>query len=84
MILWKFVSVTQDVLTLKGEKKAYFTDNEVKTFKKETWAGKFQRTLSLPSSVDTNNVEASLKDGILTITLPKKEEEKPKQISIKS
>jgi HSP20 family protein len=78
------ISVTQDVLTLKGEKKAYFTDNEVKTFKKENWAGKFQRTLSLPSSVDTNKVEASLKDGILTITLPKKEEEKPKQISIKS
>jgi HSP20 family protein len=80
------ISVTQDVLTIKGEKKDKATEEgkEKKTFKKEIWEGNFQRTLSLPTTVDTSKVEAELKNGVLTISLPKKEEEKPKQISVKS
>ncbi len=78
------ISVAQDVLTIKGEKAAEETGEKKKVYKKETWEGSFQRTLSLPSSVDSSKVEASFKDGVLKVTLPKREEVKPKQISIKA
>lgn len=81
------ISVAQDVLTIKGEKSDETAQTEKdgkKVYKKETWAGSFQRTLALPSSVDGSKVEASFKNGVLTVTLPKREEVKPKQISIKA
>ena len=78
------ISVAQDVLTIKGEKAGEKTDSESKVYKKETWEGSFQRTLALPASVDGSKVEASFKDGVLKISLPKREEVKPKQISIKA
>jgi HSP20 family protein len=56
------ISVAKDVLTIKGEKKeAQKKDEESKTYRKETWEGKFQRTLALPASVDSDKVEATLK-----------------------
>ncbi len=76
------ISVTQDVLTIKGEKKE--NENKSKVYRKETWEGSFQRTLALPTSVDGSKVEASFKDGVLKVTLPKREEVKPKQITIKA
>ena len=57
-------------------------DKSGKYFKKESWTGSFQRTLPLPASIDPEKIDAQLKDGILTLTLPKKEEAKPKQISV--
>ncbi|MBN2737184.1 MAG: Hsp20/alpha crystallin family protein [Spirochaetales bacterium] len=77
------VSIASNVLTLKGTKKGHHEDGKKGQFyKKETWSGSFQRTLSLPTSVDANKIQAELKNGILTITLPKKEEAKAKQISV--
>lgn len=78
------ISVTQDVLTIKGEKKEDEKKEGSKVFRKETWEGSFQRTLALPASVDGSKVEASFKDGVLKVVLPKREEVKPKQISIKA
>ncbi len=76
------ISVTENVLTIKGEKKA--ENEKARVYRKETWEGSFQRTVSMPMSVDADKVEASLKDGVLTLVLPKREEHKPKQISVKA
>ena len=78
------ISVTQDVLTIKGEKKPFSTEEKRKVYKQETWHGSFQRTISLPTMVDSSQVDAQFTDGVLTIHLPKREEVKPKQIAIKA
>ncbi|RKX81761.1 MAG: Hsp20/alpha crystallin family protein [Spirochaetes bacterium] len=77
------LSVVSNVLTIKGEKKDSSKEKQTAYFKKECWSGSFQRTISLPNSADTEKISAVLKDGILSIELPKKEEAKPKQISVK-
>jgi len=76
------VTIASNVLTIKGQKKSAWEEKKNKVYREETWSGSFQRTLPLPSSVDGDKIKAELKDGILTITLPKKEEAKPKQISV--
>lgn len=77
------VSITSNVLTIKGEKKQVTDDHKDNYFRKETWSGNFQRTISLPNLVDTEKVNAEMKNGILIIKAPIKEESKPKQISVK-
>ncbi len=77
------ISLHGDVLTLSGERKEEKTTGEAQTYRAERFLGKFQRTFTLPSTVDTNKVQASYKDGILTVTLPKAEEAKPKQIEVR-
>jgi HSP20 family protein len=76
------ISISSNVLTIKGERKDEKEERNGKYYKKETWSGNFQRTLPLPTQVDTEKISAVLKDGILKVTLPKKEEAKPKQISV--
>jgi len=76
------IRIENNVLTLKGERK---TDNEVKResyHRVERSYGTFTRSFTLPSTVDTTNVKADYKDGVLRITLPKREEAKPKQIQV--
>ncbi len=77
------ISVASHVLTIKGEKKPIEKLDKVKTYRKDTWEGHFQRTLSLPKTIDSEKIKASLKNGVLTVSIPKREEEKPKQISVK-
>ena len=48
----------------------------------ERFTGKFRRSITLPTRVDANKVNATYKDGVLTVTLPKAEEAKPKQIQV--
>jgi HSP20 family protein len=76
------VSITSNVLTIKGVKKVEKEEKKEKYYRKESRSGSFQRTLSLPTAVDAEKIAAELKNGILTITLPKREEEKPKQITV--
>jgi len=76
------VSITSNVLTIKGKKKDEKEEKKGKYYRKESWSGRFQRTVSLPGSVNAENIKAELKNGILNITLPKKEEAKPKQITV--
>ena len=79
------ISITGNVLTIKGERKADAGDKDEKVYRKESWTGTFQRTISLPMTVDADKkVEAVLENGVLTLSLPKKEEAKPKQISVKA
>ncbi len=77
------ISVSENVLTIKGEKHDDKAQKDRKVYRKETWEGGFQRTLSMPKSIDSARTSASLKNGVLTITLPKREEVRPRQISVK-
>jgi HSP20 family protein len=76
------VRVENNILTLRGERKL---DNEVKResyHRVERAYGSFTRSFTLPNVVDTEKIKAEYKDGLLRMTLPKKDEAKPKQISI--
>ena len=76
------VRVENNVLTLRGERKF---DQEVKRescHRVERAYGTFTRSFTLPNVVDTQNIKAEFKDGVLRVTLPKREEAKPKQIQI--
>ena len=76
------IRVEDNTLYLKGERKF---ENEVKEqnyHRVERSYGTFTRTFSLPNSIDADKVGAGYKDGILTLTMPKKEEAKPKTIKI--
>jgi len=76
------ISIQDNVLTVSGEKKRDFEGENGSFYRVERLCGKFQRSFSLPSSVDQENVKATYKNGILTINLPKEEEAKPKEVSI--
>jgi HSP20 family protein len=77
------ISLHGEVLTLSGERKEEETFDKTETYRAERFLGRFQRTLTLPVRVEASKVQASYKDGILTVTLPKAEEAKPKQIEVK-
>jgi HSP20 family protein len=76
------ITIADDVLTLKGEKKE---EKEVKKkdyHRIERSYGSFQRSISLPTGVKAGEAKAKYKDGVLQVTIPKAEETKPKQIKI--
>ncbi|MEP6668990.1 MAG: Hsp20/alpha crystallin family protein [Chthoniobacter sp.] len=76
------LSLHDGILTISGERKRETEKKEGETFRSERYFGKFQRSVTLPATVDSSKVNASYKDGILAVTLPKAEEAKPKQIAI--
>lgn len=78
------IRIDRDVLTITGERGADDIPDDVVFHRRERGFGKFSRTVQLPFAVDADRVEASFKNGILNIALPKTEVEKPKQIAIKS
>ena len=74
------ISLQNGVLSISGERKEE-TTSEGATCTERSF-GKFRRSVTLPTRVDVNQVNAAYKDGVLTVTLPKAEEAKPKQIQI--
>ena len=76
------LSITGDVLSLKGERTLNQETKQESFHRGERWYGRFERHLSLPISVQADKVKATYRDGVLTITLPKAEEIKPKSIKI--
>ena len=76
------LSLHDGVLTVSGERKTEREQKEGETFRSERYFGRFQRSVTLPTAVDGGKVNAAYKDGILTVTLPKAEEAKPKQIEV--
>lgn len=78
------LSIASGVLTIKGEKKGERVNEKAKVFRKETWEGSFQRTVALPATVDAEKVEATYRDGVLAIELPKKEEARTHKIELKA
>lgn len=75
------ISLHDGMLTIAGERKTETGESE-KAERSERYVGKFRRSITLPTLVDANRVNATYKDGILTVTLPKAEEAKPKQIQV--
>jgi len=74
------ISLQDGMLVIGGERKE--ESNQNGAARTERYVGKFRRSITLPSRVEVNKVNATYKDGILTITLPKAEEAKPKHIQI--
>ena len=77
------ISFQDNTLTLRGEKKGEKETKGENFHRMERQYGGFQRSFQLPCAVMADKIEAKFKDGILTITLPKAEEARPKEIPIK-
>jgi HSP20 family protein len=77
------ISLHENVLTVTGERKHEQEVKEGDSYRSERFFGRFHRGVTLPVPVQASNVTAQYKDGILTVTLAKAEEAKPKQIEVK-
>jgi HSP20 family protein len=78
------ISLSGDILIIKGEKKSEREETKENYHLVERSYGTFARSLRLPVGVEADKIEASYKQGVLTVTCPKKEEVKPKPIEIKA
>lgn len=78
------LSVTEDVLTIKGKRYLEFDIPEEDYFTQECFWGDFSRSIVLPAAVDTTKINASFKDAVLKITIPRTERSKTKIVRIKT
>ncbi|MEE8584802.1 MAG: Hsp20/alpha crystallin family protein, partial [Acidobacteriota bacterium] len=74
------ISVDNNTLTFSGQRS--LAGKREDYHRLERSHGKFERSFSLPNTVESGKIAASLKNGVLTLTLPKKEEAKPRQIEV--
>lgn len=77
------ITYSDNVLTLSGEKREEKTEEGKKVHRVERSYGAFQRCFTFPAAVKADKIEAAYKDGILTVTVPKSEDAKPREIEIK-
>jgi HSP20 family protein len=78
------ISVEDSTLVVRGERKFYSEEDEGSFHRIERRFGEFTRSLTLPSTADAESIQASFDQGVLTIEVPKREEAKPRKISIKA
>lgn len=76
------VSVENGVLTIEGERKSETEQKDKQVHRVERSYGRFIRTLNVGTNVDTSKIQASYKDGVLQLTVPKSEAAKPKSVDI--
>ncbi len=76
------VDVEKNVLTLSGERNVEKEETEGTYRRVERQYGSFSRSFTLPETVDTDNISADLKDGVLALRLPKKEAPTPRKIAV--
>lgn len=76
------LQVENNILTIRGERKREKEFNEDGYFRSERLFGQFSRSFSLPTTVDPEKINASFRNGILSVTLPKKESSKSRKIRI--
>lgn len=76
------LTLAGDMLTLRGERQRSHEVTPDSYYRAERWWGKFERTLPLPIPVEAGKVKAAYRDGVLTVTLPKADEIKQKEIKI--
>lgn len=76
------VRIENNTLTLKGERRQEKEIKKDRYHRMERTYGSFTRSFTLPSNIDTDKVRAEYKDGILTVTMPLREEAKPKQVKV--
>lgn len=77
------ITITDNVLTIKGEYKADKTIEEEQYHIRERRYGSFGRSITLPVAVNADEVDANYENGVLTLTVPKAEEVKPRRITVK-
>ena len=77
------VTVTENVVTIKGEKKKEEEVKEKDYYRRERSYGSFVRSVELPSEVKSDQIKANFKDGVLEVRMPKTEEAKKKSVSVK-
>ncbi len=77
------VTLTNDILTVKGERKEEKEEKEENYYLKESHYGSFCRSIRLPNEVKAEDIDATYKNGVLKLTLPKAETERVKKIEIK-
>lgn len=78
------VTITGDALCIKGETRAETKEEKANYLRQERRYGAFARTVALTTPVQADKAEAKFKDGVLTLSIPKAEEAKPKTIKIKT
>ena len=78
------LSITRSSLTVKGERQADEPGEKAACHRQERRVGSFVRSIELPEKVDADKASASYEHGVLTVTLPKAPEAKPKQITVKA
>ena len=76
------LTLHEGTLSISGERKTENKYEDSEIHRSERFFGRFQRSIGLPSPVNADKVKAQYQDGVLTITLPKTEEAKPKQIDV--
>ena len=76
------VRVENNMLTIRGERKFEKNISEDNFLRMERSYGSFSRSFSLPNTVNTDQIKADYRNGVLTVTLPKREESKPKQVKV--
>ena len=77
------VEVEDGVLTISGDKHSTFEDEGAKVLRRELKQSSFKRSFELGEQLDGDNIAASFKDGVLSVSVPKMESEKPKKTSVK-
>lgn len=78
------ITVENNVLTIQGEKKFEESEEEGAYRRIESAYGTFYRRFTLPATVEQDRIDASFSNGVLTVTLPKAEQAKPKKIAVKA
>lgn len=76
------IRIENNVLTLSGERKQEREVKDEEVHRVERAYGRFSRSFTLPVGIDADKIRAELRDGLLTLTLPKAEEAKPKRIKV--
>ena len=76
------ISLENNVLSIHGTKEQVAQERSERVHRYERTYGAFERSFTLPTTVDANNIQASYENGVLTVTLPKVEKAKPRQIDV--
>jgi HSP20 family protein len=77
------IQITAEGISISGERKIPKEGGNVRYHRREREAGKFSRLINFPGKVDVNTVEASMENGVLKVIIPKSEDAKPRQITVK-
>jgi HSP20 family protein len=77
------ISLENNLLTLRGEKKQQAEEKSERVHRYERSYGVFERTFSLPTTVDPEKIDAQYSNGVLTVTIPKVERARPREIPVK-
>ncbi len=78
------IEVNDDVLTIKGERKNEHEEKRKDYHRIERQSGSFRRTITVPGGFKYDDVDAKFEDGVLRVTLPKREDAKPRRIEVKA